>query len=192
MRKRGKRVFLRLSILKMSIFSLSFFIFFSCKNDLEKIRALESDSLPDLIIKEPSIIKSVSGKVDSKVEGPTMKRFSGENPYTEFPDGVFVTFYKDEEVIQSTLSAKYGISKENEMEMEARNDVVIIDYEKGDTIYTEQIIWNQNTDTIRSDKPLKRVNGDNITYGDGFVMDSKTGIYFVPNQRGTEGFEDEQ
>ena len=192
MEKKKRKFFLRSRMKKTGIFFFSFFLFMSCKNDLEKIYELENDSSPELVIKEPVIIRSISGRVDTKVAAPSMKRFTGENPYSEFPEGVFITFCGNDKSVKSTLSAKYGISKENENMMEARNNVIIIDYGQGDTIYTEQVIWNQNTDTINSDKPLKRINGENITYGDGFVMDAKTGIYYIPGQRGNQEFEDEK
>ena len=191
MTKKIADFFSHFSVIRVSVFFLSFFLLISCKNDLKKIYELETDTLPDLIVKEPVIIRSVSGKVDTKVEAPSMKRFSGEAPYTEFPEGVFITFFESDKSMKSSLSAKYGVSKEKENTMEARNNVIIIDYTKGDTIYTEQVIWNQNTDTIHSDKPLKRINGENVTYGKGFTMDARTGIYFIPEQSGIEGFEDE-
>lgn len=187
--KKERKFFFQL--LKKGIFSLFFILFFfSCKNDLEKIYELESENLPDVIIKEPTILRSVSGVVDVKIEAPLVKQFMSDPTITEFPEGVLLFFYDGNRNIESTLSAKYAISNDDEKTMEARNNVIIIDYEKRDTTYTEQIIWDQNIHKIYSKKPVKRVNGDEVTYGDGFEMDEKTKIPTITNPRGVMEWEE--
>ena len=165
-------------------------VMFSCKNDLEKIYEFESSTNPDLIIKKPVILRSVSGKVDVKIEAPIVKRFYTDSPKTEFSEGVFLHFFDSDKSIKTTLSSKYAISMENEKRMEARNNVIIIDYKNGDTIYTEQIIWDQNSHRIYSTKDVKKVNGENVIYGEGFEMDEETNVRTIFKPRGVEEWED--
>ena len=68
--------------------------------------------------------------------------------------------------------------------MEAKNNVVIIDYKKGDTIYTESIVWDQNRRTISSNVAVKRVNKSDILYGDGFDADDSFNNYIIRRPRG--------
>ena len=69
--------------------------------------------------------------------------------------------------------------------MEARNNVVVIDYNSGDTTYMESIVWDKNEKRIYSDKPIKSVNGGRITYGDGFESDESFKNPQILRQRGT-------
>ena len=69
--------------------------------------------------------------------------------------------------------------------MKAQDSVVVIDYQNGDTIYLEDIIWNSNEDRIYSNHSVRAVNGQRVTYGDGFVSDQQMQNLRILRQRGT-------
>ena len=68
--------------------------------------------------------------------------------------------------------------------------MVVIDYSNGDTVYLEDIIWKSNEDIIYSNHPVRAVNGNRITYGDGFVSDENMSNLRITRQRGIIEFED--
>ena len=72
------------------------------------------------------------------------------------------------------------------------NNVVVIDYQSGDTTYMETLVWDRNSKRIFSNHPLMSVNGKRVTYGDGFVSDEKLENPIILRQRGTIEWDDEK
>ena len=68
--------------------------------------------------------------------------------------------------------------------------MVVIDYSNGDTVYLEDIIWKSNEDIIYSNHPVRAVNGNRVTYGDGFVSDENMNNLRIRRQRGVIEFQD--
>ena len=75
--------------------------------------------------------------------------------------------------------------------MKASDSVVVIDYASGDTVYLDDIIWRDNEDIIFSNHPVRAVNGNRVTYGDGFVSDEQMSNLRITHQRGVIEFNDE-
>ena len=129
-------------------------------------------------------MQSKNGNIQFKLTAPTIKKYDGETPKTEYPDGVFVEFYGSDKAVSASLSAKYAVSFDTKNIMEARNNVVIIDYASGDTTYMESVVWDKNEKKMYSNQPIKSVNGTRITYGDGFESDEKFKNPQIFGQRG--------
>jgi hypothetical protein len=69
--------------------------------------------------------------------------------------------------------------------MEARDNVVLTNLNKNETIETELIIWDKNTRKIFSDKEVRYTKSDgSVSYGDGFDADESFSKYSVRNPRG--------
>ena len=75
--------------------------------------------------------------------------------------------------------------------VEARNNVVSVDFRSGDTSYLNSIVWNSSEHRIYSDDTIKSVNGQRVTYGDGFESDDNFNEPRILHQRGTITFDDE-
>ena len=70
----------------------------------------------------------------------------------------------------AVLTANYAIYYENRRLWEAKGDVVVIKAD-GKQLYTSQLFWNQATKKIYSNVDSKIVNGDEVTYCEGFESD---------------------
>jgi len=116
---------------------------------------------------------------------PQSDLYQGEQSYTKFPKGLRVIFYNENKKEKMKLSANYAINYEDKKIMEVKNNVIIIDYKKGDTIYTESLLWDQNRKTLSSNVFVKRVNKDGILYGDGFDADESFNNYTLRRPRGS-------
>ena len=84
--------------------------------------------MPVQMVKDSKIIQSKKGEVQLKLTTSTINVYDGEEPKTEYPDGVFIEFFNADKKVSITLSAKYAVSYDSKNIMEARNNVVIIDW----------------------------------------------------------------
>ena len=145
----------------------------SCKNDLAKVKSISNNAnVPIQTGENVEIIFSENAIIKAKLNTPLVKHFEKEanKAYSEFPNSVQVLFYDSLKHVSSKLNAKYAINYETEKKMEARNDVVVVN-EKGEILYTEHLIWDQKTEKIYSDVPVKVVKKDEVLFGKRFESD---------------------
>lgn len=142
------------------------------------------ENAPAETAKDIEMIYSDSGKILIKLEAKRLNRFTTDDPYIEFPDGLILLFYDSVMNIQSKLTANYGISWEKTKMMEVKNDVIIYDFQKQETLNTEHLIWDQKNKKIYSDVFVKRTSPDGVLYGDGFDADESFKSYTLRNPRG--------
>ncbi|MBR5027804.1 MAG: LPS export ABC transporter periplasmic protein LptC [Bacteroidales bacterium] len=170
---------------------VSLFVLCSCSNDMDTIRFFEKKEMPLQTLSDAEILRSKDGIVQMRLSAPEINRYDGENARTEYPKGVHVDFYDVNKRVKSTLSCKYAIDLDRKNQIIARNNVVIIDHQTGDTTYMETLVWDRNEKRIFSNNPLMSVNGQRVTYGDGFVSDEKLENPRILRQRGTIEWVDE-
>lgn len=167
---------------------------FSCENDIKKVEMLDrSDTMPVEIAENIKVYYSDSGMLRAYLQSPLMLKFEEEEePYIEFPKGVKVIFYDSLEREQTQITARYGINYEDKRLMEARNKVVVINYEKDEKLETERLVWNQRKRIIFSDVFVKITTRDKVIYGDGLESDESFTKYTIKNPSGViEADEDE-
>jgi LPS export ABC transporter protein LptC len=68
-----------------------------------------------------------------------------------FPRSVHCDFYDDSLRIDSRLDARYGVYYENLNKVFLRDSVVVIT-QKGDTLMSPELWWDQNTQLFTTDK----------------------------------------
>ncbi len=105
------------------------------------------------------------------LRSPVLNRYTGKDPYQEFPEGFEVYFYDTEGNKKSSITANYGISYENRKLMQARNDVVVINYETQEQLNTENLVWDQKKKIIWANKFVKVSSPDKIVFGDSLIAD---------------------
>ena len=140
---------------------------FACKNKMSEIVSLDfSDTIPEVSARDIEFTFSDSAKVQIRLSGPLMYAYEGDEPYMEFPEGFRVEFYDSTFNITSTITGKYGIHYHEKKIMEARKNVVVTNYESGERLDTEELIWDQNKRLIYSYKFVKITSEDGVIYGD--------------------------
>jgi len=142
---------------------------FACKNDLKEIAAIDfsSDTIPDVSARNIDFTFSDSAKVQVRLTGPVMHAYEGDDPYMVFPDGFKVEFYDSVMNVTSTITGNYGIHYSEKGRMEARNNVVVTNFETGERLDTEELIWDRKKELIYSNKFVKITSDDGVIYGDG-------------------------
>ncbi len=142
---------------------------FACKNDLKEVVAMDfsSDTIPDISAKNIDFTFSDSARVQVRLTGPVMHAYEGEGSYMVFPEGFKVEFYDSVMNVTSTITGMYGIHYREKQYMEARNNVVVTNYETGEQLNTEELIWDQVKEIIYSNKFVKITSEDGVIFGDG-------------------------
>ena len=177
--------FFRIFVLQSSVFICLMSMLCSCENDIRKVNLLTaSDSVPVSIVKNIDLIRSVSGKVVLELTAPILKSYEGDDPYSEFPQGLKIVFYDSLMNITSQLTAEYGISYDKRKMMEARKNVVVINNRKHEQLNTEVLTWNQGTKRIYSDKFVKITQPGKVIFGEGMQSDETFEVWEIRKPKG--------
>ncbi len=171
------------------VFCPLLFLFVACSGDMNDISRFERQNPPDQEIKEAHIRRSERGNLQMELDAPVIVQYH-EPARTLYPQGVTLRFYGDNRQLKTSLRANKATSFDDRNIMKATDSVVVIDYATGDTIYLEDIIWRDNEDIFYSNHPVRSVNGNRVTYGDGFSSDEKMVNLRITRQRGVIEFEE--
>lgn len=107
-----------------------------------------------------------------------------KEPYMEFREGVDIETYKeDTTAVDSHLSADYAIFFEERKLWEAKGNVVARN-SKGETLYTQQLFWDQKSKRIYSNVDCKVEMGSDYWYGEGFESDESMNDWHFRRYRG--------
>ncbi len=165
------------------LFILIFIIFFTGKNEIAKVNAL-SNAIPKEIASDVEVLYSDSAKVKAKLKTPQMIRYISEDPVMEMPKGLHVQFFDNNLNENATLRANYGIRYIKKSQTIVRGNVVIVNTE-GETINTEELIWDEAKDSVKSDKFIKIRKKDEIILAQGFISDLTFTHYKFFHLKGT-------
>lgn len=164
---------------------LSFLLFTSCRNKLSDVNAITFvDTFPVETGRNVEIIYSDSAYIQAVVKSPYYKRYEGENPYIEMPEGISVVFYDTAMNARTRLRSKYAIKYDRKKVMEAKNDVVVIN-EIGERLNTEHLIWDEEQRKIYTDVFVKITKADEVVYGEGMEADDSFRKWVIKKPRGT-------
>lgn len=167
---------------------IAFFILFSlysCENDLDKVKLYSKGQvIPTETAKSIKIIYSDSAKVQVEITAPILDHYSTENSYIEMPKGLVAIFYNERMEVKSKVVADYGIRYEREQKMEVRKNVIVTN-EKGNTLNTEHLIWDEKKAKLTSDEDVKITTKDEIIFGKGFEANEDFTKYKIFNLKGT-------
>ena len=170
--------------LKLCFLLLSSFLL-ACENDIEEVNLISSKKkIPSESGSNVLIVYSDSARVKMKLNAAQLDHYDGENAYVEFPKGVNVFFYNDQNKLESNLKANYAIRYEKTNMMEAKNDVVVIN-NKGERLNTEHLFWDEKKEQIYSDVFVKITTKTEIIMGEGLESNQDFSRYKFKKIKGT-------
>lgn len=125
----------------------------SCSNDMGQINRLIEDSEAKIErARDVELIYSDSAHVKVIVLSPELIRhLDRNNPVDEFPIGIHVNFYDENQRVGSYLDAKYALRMEKEKQIIVRDSVVFYN-KKNEKLETNELIWDEANQTISSEK----------------------------------------
>ena len=156
---------------------------------MSDISRFERQNPPDQEIKQAHIRRSERGKLQVELDAPVIMQYR-EPARTLYPKGIDLRFYDDGRRLKTSIRADKATSYDDRNIMKATDSVVVIDYSSGDTVYLEDLIWRDNEDVIFSNHSVRAVNGNRVTYGDGFSSDEQMTNLRIIRQRGVIEFQE--
>ncbi len=188
-----KKSFLRVA----ALISGAAILFYACENDIETIKAFSSpEDLPVVTAENFETTSIDSGKVRFFLKAPLLQQFdNGGQSFIEFPKGLLLEKYDNNNHIISSITADYAKQFVKEDKWEAKNNVVAVNAQ-GDTLKTEYLVWEEKAGKIHSDKFVKIITEDQIITGVGFrsnqnlenwrIMKPKGSIYIKAGNSGAK------
>lgn len=161
-------------------------LFFACKkNDIEKIKAFGSpEELPVLEAINFETLSTDSGTIRFNLKAKKLLRFENEGKtYHEFPEGLLLIKYDEDKNIISSIKADYAKEFIKEEKWEAKNNVVVTN-EKGDSLKTEHLIWDEKHETIFTEEYVKIISADKTITGTGLTSDQNMQNWKIKNPKG--------
>ena len=158
----------------------------SCENDIAKIKEFSNtEDMPEITAEGYEVLYYDSTVIRSKLQTPEMTIHSKEKePYTEFSKGVLLSQFDSNMNITSNITAQYAKYFQTEERWEAKNKVVAIN-QKGDTLKTEYLVWDQKKAKIYSDQFVKIIQKDGqVTTGTSFESNQDFSEYVIKNLTG--------
>ena len=158
----------------------------SCRNDMEKVLMFDRQRIPQQTLDTVSVVRSNFGNRQMTLTSPHVVIFDKPERITIFPKGFNMhIFGEGDNKVVADIIADSATSLDDRKIIKAHRNVVIVDHRSGDTTYLDSIIWDANRHTIFSMAPVKSVNGQRVTYGDGFESDDNFTSPTIYHQRGT-------
>lgn len=156
-------------------------------NDLkeEKRQVFTENDVAIEVGRDVEILYSDSAIVRVRVTGPLLHNYTDrENPRQEFPNGVKIDFLEPNLSIRSTLTAKTAVRYQEKGQIIARDSVVLVSA-KQEKLETEELIWDEKTAKVYTEKFVKVTQPGEIIYGYGLeaVQDFSYWKITVPKGR---------
>jgi LPS export ABC transporter protein LptC len=143
-------------------------IFFSCENDLEKIKRINDDpNRPNETFENLHVIYTDSGYAQVELFAGIAEKYTSPKEITKFKDGLKVNFFDEKGEITSVLTSLYGEVDDKTGNITVRDSVELLNLLEKKKLETEVLYWNKLGDSIYTDKPMVITYPDMILYGKG-------------------------
>ena len=147
-------------------------MFFSCNNNLKKVQGIDvSDNEPIGVAENINLKYTDSGKVQAILKSPKMFDYSNRKfPYNEFTEGVNLELFEDGK--KSVVISDYAIIYDKTNIIDLQGNVKITTH-SNDTLYAEQLYYDQLKEWLFTNKPVTFRTGQDLINGNGFDSNSK-------------------
>jgi LPS export ABC transporter protein LptC len=165
----------------------------SChENDLDQVASLTNDEdLAQVVMENAEIEFTDSARLQAIIAGGYIESFTYFNEDNEVTDrklvmtkGVNARFYSKQGVVNSILTANQAVRMEKEKKTEIEGNVVVVN-NKGDSLSTEFLLWDEKEETISSDRKVRVKTSDEIIFAEGFTSDMNFQEYTFKKVTGT-------
>lgn len=161
------------SLVRIPFFGLILVMLISCKGNLDDVQKMGmSENEPIGVAENFNLKHTDSGKLKAILISPKMLDYSNRNfPFNEFPKGIILDIYDDENK-KSIVVSDYAIIYNNTNLIDLQGNVKITT-STNDTLYAEQLFYDQKKEWLFTNKPVKFRQGLDVIYGNGFDSNSK-------------------
>ena len=148
-------------------------MFFSCKDNFKEVQKMGmSENEPIGVAENINLKYTDSGKVKAILLSPKMLDYQNRDfPFSEFPNGIILEIFDDENK-KSVVVSDYAISYSNTSLIDLQGNVKIVTH-TNDTLFAEQLFYDQKKEWLFTNKPVKFRQGFDLIHGNGFDSNSK-------------------
>jgi LPS export ABC transporter protein LptC len=133
------------------------FFLYGCENDRNKVNKLDAQKISVEEARQIKLNYTIGGKVRAVLTSPVMLNVQDIVPYMEFPKTIHADFYNDSGKVESYLDARYAKYEQNKSVVYMRDSVRVINLQKGDTLYCNELYWDRNktNNEFYTEKPVR-------------------------------------
>ncbi len=142
------------------------FVFMSCVNSEKEVN--------DLLGKKTGVDEATNvqgymsntGKMKARMRAPSMLRYQDSTARIVFPKSIHVDFFNDSTKIENQLDARYAEYFEMKGQIFLKDSVRVFN-NKQDTLFCQELWWDQNKQLFYTEKAVRIHRPDMIMYGVG-------------------------
>jgi LPS export ABC transporter protein LptC len=160
----------------------------ACRNELDRVAAIEVPvEAPDRVTTNAEYLYSDSGRVTNRLRAGRIEEYMGE-PRTDIVDGLELLFYTTDGREGSVLTARRGRIWPEQGRMQVNEQVVFVNA-KGERLETEELVWEQDSARVHTDRSVRITRKGDILYGTGldaaedfsrYTLRQVTGSFALP------------
>lgn len=161
-------------------------LLFSCENDIQKVKEFaEIKNQPTIVADGFETIYSDSTVITYKLITPELIYYEDvDPPYIEYPSGVQIEKFDRKMNITASIRSNYAKFFTRERQWEAKNNVIAVNA-NGDTLKTEQLLWDEEKEKIYSDEFVKIIRADQVITGIGLEANQDFSNWKIKDPKGT-------
>lgn len=138
---------MRQLLFKLGSILILLLVFFSCKVDKEDIDSLETAYAgPRIISKDVHTLFSDSAVLSISLDAK--EQIFLHNDDQEYPKGILVKFFNEDEKVRSTLEANYAYFTHETNIWNVKGNVKVNNLEKQQKLETQEMVWKPKTNDI--------------------------------------------
>jgi LPS export ABC transporter protein LptC len=165
-------------------------VLFSCNNTIDEVKEIgDTEEKP---IKESfnvTYLRSVKGKLSNRLISPYVKQY--KNGDAIFPEGFVLEMLDSNLSVTARLEANFGHVINESKKMIARDSVVFRNV-VNEELYTEELIWQQDSGRVYTDKFVKIKKKDVVILGKGLESNADFSKYVLKNITGEYYFNENE
>ena len=142
-------------------------LFSSCESNLKEVQKINfSEFTPSGEAEDLNLKYTDSGAIKSILVSPKMLDYATVTyPFTEFPNGIHVTFYEINGK-KTFVTSNYAVSYKTTSVIDLQGKVVISN-EFGQKLETEQLYFDQKNNWFYTNNTFKFTYPKGVSYGEG-------------------------
>lgn len=170
----------------LKLISYIFFLIFvlaACSEDSQDPNDFKDFEGPVMEASDIELFYSDSAVVRIRLTAD--RQLDYESGDREFPEGVYIEFFDQDEVKSSSIRANHGYFNKKENKYTATGDVVVRNYKSEEKLETEVLYWEPNKKEIHTDRYVEITSDDEVLMGEGLVSDESFSSYEILKPKGT-------
>lgn len=136
-----------------------------CDDDSQTADDFKEYDGPVLEANNIEILYSDSAQLRIKLEAQRQLQYG--NGDQDFPEGIYIEFFDELGVKTTSIKANQGYYNKEENKYTATGEVVVKNLESGEKLETEILHWEQNKNSINTDRYVEIESEGEILMGEG-------------------------